>query len=277
MVPRIGVRILAPQSCRSSPSEPHANMCSCHATQKRNCESRAACSSLTEVLRHFGLRPAGGNHRLLRDGSTSGASRQSISPGTPTRDAASRCRSRRCWSNARRTAAATEAASLRRGLKERDVRALRSGRGVARTPDVADPRPRQRRGGRQPSRESANRLPELRRHARHALRAAEPAARVEGACLHCGRTFSSPKTARQRYCSSPADHARYDRTGSRGDGWSDRRMSSWSRRWRRRAGARSDASTASATTRCASGCARTSANAEVRLWSRLASIGSMSA
>ena len=66
--------------------------------------------------------------------------------------------------------AGPQAPPLRRGPQAARLRALRPGRAVARPADVADPRPHQRRGDRQPPREPADRVPELRRDAGHALR-----------------------------------------------------------------------------------------------------------
>src|SRR3954452_5764775 len=65
LVPGIRVRVLAPQPRG-------AFRCVCERVfvpRYTEAELRAVvvkASSMTEVLRHFGLRPAGGNHRVLR-------------------------------------------------------------------------------------------------------------------------------------------------------------------------------------------------------------------
>ena len=58
---------------------------------------------------------------------------------------------------------------------------------------------------RQPAREPPDRLPELRRHARHALRAQPPARRDR--VPTCGARRSAEEHARQRYCSQRCWHA----------------------------------------------------------------------
>ena len=65
-----------------------------------------------------------------------------------------------------------------------------------------DPRPRQRRARRQPAREPADRVPELQRDARHALRPAQDRASTTTARVRaCARGRSVPRTGGQRYCS----------------------------------------------------------------------------
>jgi hypothetical protein len=64
-----------------------------------------------------------------------------------------------------------QGAALRGGPQRTALRAVRSGRGMAWPPHGVDPGPRQRRRGRPSSREPADRLPELRRHVGHPLRA----------------------------------------------------------------------------------------------------------
>ena len=66
---------------------------------------------------------------------------------------------------------AAEAAALQGRPEVATVRALRTGRPVAWSSDVVDPRPHQRRPGRQPPREPQDLVPELRGDARHPLRA----------------------------------------------------------------------------------------------------------
>src|SRR4051812_7180893 len=68
LVPGIRVRVLAPQLVL--PFESVRRSCE-HVFVPRYAEAElravvCTASSMTEVLRHFGLRPAGGNHRLLR-------------------------------------------------------------------------------------------------------------------------------------------------------------------------------------------------------------------
>lgn len=72
-------------------------------------------------------------------------------------------------------ARAPEGPSLRRRRKAAPMRALRPRGCMARTADVPDPRSHQRCPDRQPDREPADRVPELRRHARDPLRPQEPA------------------------------------------------------------------------------------------------------
>ena len=67
-----------------------------------------------------------------------------------------------------------QTSSVRRGDQETNLRALRSGRDLARRGDFHDPRPRQRNSRRQPPRESQNRLSELRCDAVNPLRPEEP-------------------------------------------------------------------------------------------------------
>jgi len=55
------------------------------------------------------------------------------------------------------------------------LRAVWPRRGVARAPDVADPRSHQRGGDGPPDRQPPDRVPELRRHARHPLRSQQAA------------------------------------------------------------------------------------------------------
>ena len=68
----------------------------------------------------------------------------------------------------------SQTSSVRRGGQETNLRALRSGRDLARRGDFHDPRPRQRGSRRQPPRESQNRLSELRCDAVNPLRPEEP-------------------------------------------------------------------------------------------------------
>ena len=68
----------------------------------------------------------------------------------------------------------SQTSSVRRGDQEPNLRALRSGRDLARRGDFHDPRPRQRSSRRQPPRESQNRLSELRCDAVNPLRPEEP-------------------------------------------------------------------------------------------------------
>ena len=128
------------------------------------------------------VRPAGGNHRHAASRYVADVGRSRTDHFDP--DAVAReTRSRRERDAARgdpgraldvsRAVQLEAAASTHEGLKQRGVRALRPGRAVARAPDGADPRSHQRRRRRQPAREPADRLPELRRDARHALRARE--------------------------------------------------------------------------------------------------------
>ncbi|CAA9529195.1 MAG: hypothetical protein AVDCRST_MAG30-3634, partial [uncultured Solirubrobacteraceae bacterium] len=72
------------------------------------------------------------------------------------------------------------------------VRAVRAGRAVARAPHVAHPRPRQRRPRRQPAREPPDRLRQLQRDARHALRQAAQTA-LPGAVLRALRRPVHPE------------------------------------------------------------------------------------
>ena len=62
-----------------------------------------------------------------------------------------------------------QAPPVRRGPQAARLRTVRPGRAVARPAHVADPRPHQRRGDRQPPREPADRVPELCCDAGHAL------------------------------------------------------------------------------------------------------------
>ena len=111
-----------------------------------------------------------------------------------------------------------EGAALRCGAEGARVRALRSGRDLARPPHVADPRPRQRRRRRQPPREPPRRL--RRTATRRSTRTAASKNRLpvaERACLRCGATFS-PRHERNRYCSRACgQRAHRDRRSPPGD------------------------------------------------------------
>ena len=63
MVPVIRVRVLAPQSVRPRRMRTYVRA-TVHGGSGRELVPRV--TTLTEVLRHFGLRPAGGNYKLLR-------------------------------------------------------------------------------------------------------------------------------------------------------------------------------------------------------------------
>ena len=78
-----------------------------------------------------------------------------------------------------------EAAAFRRGPQAAGVRAVRPGRDLERTADVARAGPHQRRVQRPPVGESADRVRELRRDARHALRP-QPASRADLSRLRSG-------------------------------------------------------------------------------------------
>ena len=161
---------------------------------KRNCARSVASRDVAEPrsCAHFGLRPAGGNYRLLRRWlDRVGHLDRPLRPARRHAGARERIPLER---GARRALDVqprqSQAAALRRRASRSGVRAVRPGRGLARPHDVADPRPHQRRGRRQPAREPADRLPELRRDARHALRPRRTAApsRSARACTAARRS-----------------------------------------------------------------------------------------
>ena len=99
------------------------------------------------------------------------------------------------------------------GIKDRHLRALRSGRDLARRDDFHDPRPCQRGSRRQPPRESAELSVRtaLRRWHTHCGRKKPQSLEPERFCLRCGNAFT-PRDHRQRYCSR-ACGIRWDRRG----------------------------------------------------------------
>ena len=145
------------------------------------------------------------------------------------------------------------------GSQAAPVRAVRRRGDVAGKADVVDARPRQRRGRRQPAREPPHRLPELRRDARHALRA-QQAARVRGAAPRS----SDPSLPRPAVLLAGV----LDRVGGgeRGPPASPARRAAAVRAARRRGGGarlgrRRAPGTGCPTTPCASGSAATSGSA----------------
>ena len=170
---------------RVSVRSAHANICSCRRgtprQRLREVDRRARARS-REVLRHFGLRPAGGNHRhaaQLR--SRRGRSRPTTSIPTtraPRARGASACRSTEVLveqldvlsRGQLKRAALRGRASRRRRCEICGQGEQWRGRRMALILDHINGVAR-----RQPAREPADRLPELRRDARHALRRARTA------------------------------------------------------------------------------------------------------
>ncbi len=173
-------------------------------TEQELREVVAGATSLSQVLRHFGLRPAGGNHRLLRGWLEKwNISTDALHAGmgaAAARAHAARRDPRRGLDVQPRP---SQAPSLRRGCKERRLRALRPGRGMARRQHGADPRSRQRRGRTTTGIENLrivcpNCAATLETHCGRQNRVPGE----ERVCLHCGEAFRT-RHSRQRYCSRP--------------------------------------------------------------------------
>ena len=162
---------------------PEANVCSSHAKEGevhraggssgggRACPTAMHCDASACAA-------AGGNHKTLKKMWRCGGSRRAL---RPLRHAAARRAGRGTrrgrWSRSSSSTPPSIAGISRTDLFAKDLkqrlRALRSGRGMARQAHGPDPRPHQRRGRRSSSGELADRLSELRGHARHALRPPE--------------------------------------------------------------------------------------------------------
>ena len=224
---------------------PGANICSCRGTRKtkfassrRGCEhARARCCAISVCG------PAGGNYRLLRrwldewDISTEHfTAHRTPHVRAETDPAAARGLLSRIHV---RPAAISSERLYDEGPQAARVRAVRPGRGVARASHGADPRPHQRRRRRQPAREPADRVSELRRDAGHALRTR--IAELEPGVRGCGADVPQLQQRSQRHCSQACGSARRraaaaQRTRRRVERPPYER---WWPRWRRTGGARS--------------------------------------
>ena len=118
LVPGIRVRVLAPQSAFRPARMRTYVRATVHGGGTASVVPRAR--TMAEVLRHFGLRPAGGNHRLLRRWLDEWGIPYDHFTGTPSPCAASRSRSRTSSSGVDLPARPAQAAALRRGLKQRE-------------------------------------------------------------------------------------------------------------------------------------------------------------
>ena len=204
---RCPVRVRAPQLSSAAsridlqigqfPSEAYANICSRYARASAILGSRGSSGDAERRLagprrlRLLGYPVEGANYRTLQKmGDALGHLDRALRPeyrphagsGVPTQiplDAGAR---RGLDLQPRQP---LKRRLLRRGPASGALRAVRPGRGVARSADVADPRPHQRHLERQPAREPADRVPELRRDARHALRPQNLPSRA-AACPGCG-------------------------------------------------------------------------------------------
>lgn len=151
-------------------------------------------------------------------------------------------------------AGSSQAAAARGGPQAASLRAVRTGRDVARRADGPRPRSRQRGLERQPPRQPPDPVPELQRDARHALAAARTGASRARASI------APPSSDHDRGVSASAPAVAASYTMRLRCAWSSVRASTrsvaTSSRWGTRPPA---ASTAYRTTRFASGCGRMSA------------------
>ena len=147
------VRVRAPQLRFRPPLA--ANMCSCHAARgSPNSELRESRSprriSYSDYCGDCGYESArAGTTRTLQKYVAIVGHLRAIT-STPMRSdqgarRAAQSRSRRCSWSTRRTAAGTSRTGCTRGAEVTPVRAVRTGREVAKGADVPHPRPRQRR------------------------------------------------------------------------------------------------------------------------------------
>lgn len=136
----------------------------------------AESRSWAETLRRLGYRPAGGNPKTVQK--YAARWRVNTDHFDPYASQRGHPHPARIRSNPgegiQLSPGPPQTSSVRRGDQETNLRALRSGRDLARRGDFHDPRPRQRGSRRQPPRESQNRLSELRCDAVNPLRPEEP-------------------------------------------------------------------------------------------------------
>ena len=219
--------------------------------------------SLAASLRRLGLRAAGGNHRTLkRHIAHYGVSTEHFNPNWALRAWRAPCGDAACGGAGRGLELpprCAEASPLRPGAQGEAVRAVRTGRALARAPDGADSRSHQWRRQRQPAREPADRLSQLRRHPRHPLRSAQ-SHRVLGPRVSALRKripAQVPAAALLQPDLRNRTARAATRPGPRHGRWSGRRTTCSFARRPHLASAPWGASTGCRITRCANGCGGT--------------------